>query len=113
MEKGKREKGAVKGNMDCEKRWAGNRACSKWFLRLIQEQNSLQHNFPLKPAASVETLACLWYIAFCINVLKYNLSWNFLCLLKFAVLIVWTLFICILFLLPAGQFKHHLEAAGE
>lgn len=41
MEKGEREKGAVKGSMDCEERSAGNGACSKWFLQWIQELNFL------------------------------------------------------------------------
>lgn len=57
-------------NMDHEERSADSGACSKGFLQLTEELNSLQNNFALRPAVSLKTLACLWYIAFCINVFK-------------------------------------------
>lgn len=60
--------------MDCEERSADSGAYSKGFLQFIEELNSLQNSFPFKPAASLKELACLWYIAFCINVFKIYLS---------------------------------------
>lgn len=73
-----REKGAVNGGMDCEERAAGNGVCSEWFLQLIQELDSLRHSFPLKPAASVKALPCLWYIAFWVDVFKIGPFLKFL-----------------------------------
>lgn len=56
--------------MDCEEISADSGAYSQGFLQFVEGLNSLLDNFPLKLAVSLKALACLWYIAFCINVFK-------------------------------------------